>query len=329
VSTKRIGYISLLLCVAGLAGCGGDEGNGLSRIQLKPRLAFYDWEPNLVGPDGRVGASNADRPFPSLYEAVQAAAKAGPKAEAVDVPPDGAEPDIERRYRGDRQEVFAFYDRENDIGETKYYLFTGGDERSLIEGPAPSCRELLEKYIERAEDTRPAPRKPAKGSACAPELTKLGSAGPSSGATVEVVPRGIVVVKAERPETLPEGARFDRYHVLEDDSELSNADIRNPEQRVDPRTGEPVVTFQFTEQGQKAFARATGRIAERGANMKPSPDAPPAEAFQSFVIVLDNEIVSRAFINFRENPEGIDGRNGAQISGLGSVEEAQRIAERL
>jgi SecD/SecF fusion protein len=146
---------------------------------------------------------------------------------------------------------------------------------------------------------------------------------------VEVVPRGIVVVKAERPETLPEGARFDRYHVLEDDSELSNPDIRNPEQRVDPRTGEPVVTFQFTEQGQKAFARATGRIAERGANMKPSPDAPPAEAFQSFVIVLDNEIVSRAFINFRENPEGIDGRNGAQISGLGSVEEAQRIAERL
>ena len=34
-----------------------------------------------------------------------------------------------------------------------------------------------------------------------------------------------------------------------------------------------------------------------------------------FAIVLDGELVSRPIINFGENPNGIDGRTGAQISG--------------
>ena len=52
-------------------------------------------------------------------------------------------------------------------------------------------------------------------------------------------------------------------------------------------------------------------------------------ALQRFAITLDNKIVSRAMIDFRENPEGIDGRTAAQINGIGDVQETQDLAQSL
>ena len=48
-----------------------------------------------------------------------------------------------------------------------------------------------------------------------------------------------------------------------------------------------------------------------------------------FAIVLDGEIVSSPIINFVDNPDGIDGRTGAQISGNFTLQEAQDLAEVL
>ncbi len=45
--------------------------------------------------------------------------------------------------------------------------------------------------------------------------------------------------------------------------------------------------------------------------------------------MLDGEVVSRPIINFVENPGGIDGRTGAQISGSFSIQESQDLAENL
>ena len=42
--------------------------------------------------------------------------------------------------------------------------------------------------------------------------------------------------------------------------------------------------------------------------------------------MLDQQIKSRPIINFVENPNGIDGRNGAQISGL-TQDESQNLAQ--
>ena len=45
--------------------------------------------------------------------------------------------------------------------------------------------------------------------------------------------------------------------------------------------------------------------------------------------MLDRELVSRPFIDYRENPDGIDGRTGAQISGGFKLQEAQDLADVL
>ena len=144
------------------------------------------------------------------------------------------------------------------------------------------------------------------------------------------MPQGIVVIEAERQPNQPESVQ--QYFVLEDDSELSGTDIKNPEQNTDQHTQEPIVTMEFTDKGREAFA--AGHQADRPARLGDHPAAgrhaeQQQAALQRFAITLDNQIVSLATIDFRENPEGIDGRTGAQINGIGSLQETQDLAESL
>jgi SecD/SecF fusion protein len=137
-------------------------------------------------------------------------------------------------------------------------------------------------------------------------------------------------VKAEAPRKGQKSpAANNAYYVLEDDSELSGSDITDPKQNFDPQTQEPVVTMNFTNKGRKAFARATKREAERGSNILLPPGTNKQQAFQNFAITLDDQIVSLANISFIDNPEGIPGDTGAQISGLGGIQQAQDLANNL
>jgi SecD/SecF fusion protein len=293
----------------------------IQRVGTTAQLQFYDWEPNVVG--------QLDRPLPGLFEAVQLAGEAKPKAEPEDLPPGGPDPAVVRRLGGDQAKVRERYDRRNDTGGQKLYLF--GPDRQLIVGPDSSCESLLSDFEARGPTQRPPLAKPVpKGSECVPQLQALGAAGPPPGSRVLQVPQGIVVVRDERPPNLPPGApEPPNYFVLEDDSELSGNDITDPKAELDQTINQPVVTMQFTDQGQRAFAEVTRRIAQRGAEIILPPGTSQESAFQRFAITLDNRIVSRATIDFVENPEGIDGRTGAQITGIGNFDETQALAEQL
>jgi SecD/SecF fusion protein len=152
---------------------------------------------------------------------------------------------------------------------------------------------------------------------------------------VIAVPQGTVVVRAEAAEgeTLPDDPNENSWYVIRDRPELSGDDIRNPEQNFEPDTNQPNVTFDFTDDGREAFADVTQRIAERGLAEAPPGVAGNAQAASQysghFAVVLDDDIVSRPIINFVENPAGIDGRTGAQISGIGNLQEAQDLADFL
>ena len=152
------------------------------------------------------------------------------------------------------------------------------------------------------------------------------------------VPQGTIVVRAEPneddPETEEDESANDEnlgYYVIRDRPELSGDDIRNPEQQSDPNTNQPNVAFEFTDDGREAFENVTRRIAERGLNSAPPGTGPgDAASFSDhFAVVLDNDVVSRPIIDFSQNPQGIDGRTGAQIEGSFSIQEAQDLAEFL
>jgi SecD/SecF fusion protein len=151
-------------------------------------------------------------------------------------------------------------------------------------------------------------------------------------AEVLEVPVGILVVRDEKGAVGANGKEPpapDRWWIIQDNPALSGTDIKNPEQNFDQRGGgSPIVTFDFTDKGRKAFQEITRRIAQRGVD-NALPGSNPDNASQHFAIVLDDELVSAPFINFQENPDGIDGSTGAQISGGFTITSAQDLAKIL
>jgi SecD/SecF fusion protein len=320
--------------VVGLPGVR-NAARAEAQVGTTAQLQFYDWEPNVIGPDGKelgekaVDYSAADTPIPGLLEAVKRATKAKPLAEINDIPPGGPNEKDLRAAGVDPNNVQAvrqYYDRKNDTSGKKYYLF--GPTDKALAGPESTCKDLLSDYTDKAPNNPPPLAKPATGQ-CAAELNALGTAGPPAGSKVYLVPQGIVIIEAEQPANLKNTRIGPSYYVIEDDSELTGSDIKDPKQSFDPRTNEPIVTFNFSDKGRKAFARVTKRVAQRGAQTILPPGVARSNAFQHFAITLDDKIVSRAYIDFIENPEGIDGRTGAQINGIGTIQETQDLAENL
>jgi SecD/SecF fusion protein len=316
------------------------------QVGTTAQLQFYDWEPNVFGdPTRGGGVQGSTAPFTGLFPAIQHATKQKPRAEPEDIPPGGASKQIEDRFKGDKKAIERYYDTQNDSAGDKYYLFAPGEgpKRPLIRpgqvrtGAATatptadlnqasefysSCKEIYDDFATRLPDTgQPAPVKPPAGTQCASELTTLGSAGPKDGSTVLKVPQGVVVVLGQTEEQPPKTSTAPPfYYVLEDDSELTGSEIKDPKQGFDPNTNAPNVSFEFTDTGKAAFQSVTKRIAQRGLLQGDR---------QNFAITLDNQVVSLAYIDPRRYPEGIDGSNGAEISGVGSITDAQDLAESL
>ncbi|HEY8769818.1 MAG TPA: hypothetical protein VIM03_04700, partial [Thermoleophilaceae bacterium] len=278
----------------------------VDQVGTTAQLQFYDWEPNVLGPRG------PDTPYTgtkAMYDAVKLASTQKPKAEATDAPPGGPQ-----------GHSLKYWDQRNDTEGNEYYLF--GPNQLLRKGPDTTCRELLADFNPRVGPAN----KYVKGTKCATELKKLGAGGPLAGSVVIEVPQGIRVVEAEKAKNQP--ASIHRLFVIEDDSELSGDQVKNPKQ--DFKNGsEPIVTFDFTDSGRKAFARVTKRIAQRGSRLIPPPGTPADATLQRFGITLDNQIVSLATIDFRQYPEGLDGRGGASIEGIGDINQAQDLAQSL
>jgi len=156
------------------------------------------------------------------------------------------------------------------------------------------------------------------------------------GGQILTVPQGTVVVQSDSAnpsldETTEEISRSPQY-VLEDHPELTGTEITDPKQNSDPVTNQPIVTFDFTDKGKEAFHTVTQRLAQRGQANAPLAVSSSAQAdqfSQHFGVVLDNKVFSLPIINFFENPDGIAGDTGAEISGNFTIQTAQDLAKIL
>ncbi|HWG56083.1 MAG TPA: protein translocase subunit SecD [Gaiellaceae bacterium] len=107
--------------------------------------------------------------------------------------------------------------------------------------------------------------------------------------------------------------------------EMTGADLVLEGTRADfdPTTSEPIVTMQFTDSGADKFAEITAEEARRG---KSKSQLLGQKVTANFAIVLDREIKSWPSIDWEQYPNGIGGQNGAQITGIGSIDEARNLA---
>ncbi len=158
-------------------------------------------------------------------------------------------------------------------------------------------------------------------------LSGLDNAQKERAEVLEVKP-GVLVLRDEKASATKPAP--DAWWIIRDDPGLSGTDIKNPEQNFDQRAGnEPIVTFDFSDKGRRAFQRITSQVAQRGADNANPLNPDPVANSHHFAIALDNDLVSIPFINYRENPDGIDGSTGAQISGGFTITSAQDLAKVL
>ena len=143
-----------------------------------------------------------------------------------------------------------------------------------------------------------------------------------------VVPRGTVVLQAipaNFSKPTPIGDPSAQFYVLKDNIAIRGSDITNPQQSTDLNAGQPDVTFGFSSKGRSAFQDVTAAIARRG-----ELDSGLGQQLnQHFAIALDNQLITVPFISYKQYPDGINGDNGADISGSFSISSAQNLANEL
>jgi SecD/SecF fusion protein len=306
IEVSRVGSDQIQVGIPGATSVGK-----ATECATKPaRLFFFDWEPNLIGREKTIGGHpGKEPPKAAIAEASEEWKEAGRTATK---PSDqqllfaGAYP-TEYAAAKLASEQKPRPDCENCSQPTTYYLFGKEKPHKLIDGPEFTKEDL---YI--SPDGR-------KRSADAGIVVK--------------VPVGTIVV-SEKPSD-SHGQVIENaepgWFALKDDPALSGTEITSPKQETD-EAGAPNVTFKFTDSGRQAFQEVTRQIAQRGAASAIGPSsAESAEASSGrFAVILDNEVKTRPIINYAQNPDGIDGRTGAQISGgFNSIEDAQELASFL
>ncbi len=267
----------------------------IKQVGTVAQLAFYDWEVSVVGPDGKTHPQDPN--VTGQHNDAQGQPLQGNVLTLYDAVllaskrPAKIEPNNSRE-----DSLFYAVDPKT---KTVYGTGTGSAKRY---GSATRAEALL---------TAPkAARDKAK--------------------VYEVKPNTVIVRVEQDPDVK---VKTDAWYVLQDDVALQGKEIKNPEQQFNQGSGgdgQPNVTFEFTDKGRKIWQKVTRDIAQRGSrSVGLLPGQSPADANQHFAIVLDDQLVSIPYIDFRKNLDGIDGRTGSQIEGGFTIKSAQELANVL
>ncbi len=311
VSESEVARLGNKNITVGLPGVT-DSNRAAEQVGSTAQLYFYDWEPNLLGIQRVIGGhpgQSAPSAAVKRLEKIWKEAGRNPKStENQGLIQSGAFPNAyQAALLAAEQEPKSKAECEKcSVAQTRYYLFDKEAPHKLLAGPETSKEDLYE--------------------------TPTGETLPKDGIVI-AVPAGTVLV-SELP--TDETGKVDEtaqpgWFALNDEYSLSGNEITEPKQEYTQGSGEPNVSFKFTDSGRENFQNVTRKIAQRGAASAIGPvSAEEASAYSGhFAVILENEVQSRPIINFQENPDGIDGRQGAQISGGFSGEHGLETAQEL
>jgi SecD/SecF fusion protein len=267
-----------------------DAERAANEVGSTAQLFFYDWEGNLLDANCKTNPdvnSNTLAPTIGLFQAVTKASKCTDVGTGESSVPVDLSKD---NVPGGPSQAAA---------KPRFYVFNKTSHAAYADG------QTFDTKAAALKDLTPAQAKVAD---------------------VVEVPAGVLVLRNEK--ATAKAAPPDQWWIIQDRPALSGTDIKDPEQNFDQGVDNaPIVTFNFTSKGRKAFHAITRKIAERGSDNALGGD--PLQTSQHFAIALDNELVSTPYINWRENIDGIDGSTGAQISGGFTLQSAQDLAKIL
>jgi SecD/SecF fusion protein len=269
------------------------------------QLYFYDWEPNVIGPNGKPATSESPEVERSATGGTAAGSSQFGLLEYKAVLRAAKRPAILRKT----DTTWSPGCTPAQVGGCVYgtwYLLDTAHEK-VLRGPEETEQNLY------ADNYKP----PANAK------TKVVRVNPG---TVLVRARPVETASGKITQPSPNS-----YYVLNDAPVLTGSDITHPQQGFDEGaggTGAPNVNFGFTSYGKPVFERVTREIAHRGQESQLL-GVTKEEASQHFAIVLDGQLITVPSIDYTQYPEGIDAAQGSQISGGFTISSAQELASEL
>jgi SecD/SecF fusion protein len=256
------------------------------QVGTPAQLYFYDWERNVLTPDGRTAAPQLPGQNPDAQRISQAAGD-----------PSQGQTLYDAVLLASRQRAIA-NDRTGSRLGSAYYLFDR--LHRPLAGPERSRADLLS-AIGRS-------RLPAGA---------IVMTVPQGYVVLEAAAR------TARDQVAPLDP-LARFYVLRDQVALSGKDIKDPQQGFN-EVQQPDVEFRFTGTGKTAFHNVTREISQRGTELR-LPGVNPQSVLQHFAVALDGRLITVASIDPQQLPDGIDGQNGAVIEGGFTIQSAQDLA---
>ncbi len=274
-----------------------NAGRAQAQVGKTALLYFYDWEPNVIGPDGKPAPSES-----TVTGGEQAASSESGLLDYQAVLRAAKRPAIIRKNDTTLSPGCTPEQKEGCIYGTWYLLDTKHEK--VLRGPEETEANLYSEGFK-------APK----------------------GATLKAVRvnPGTVLVQA-RPVEAADGkitqASPNSWYVLNDDPVLEGSDITNPQESSESESGSPDVTFGFNSHGKSVFQQVTKEIAQRGQEAQ-LPGVSKEAAQQHFAIVLDGQVITAPSIDYTKYPEGIDSSQGSEISGGFTLTSAENLADEL
>jgi SecD/SecF fusion protein len=283
------------------------------------QLAFYDWEANALTPNGKSVANQLLAHNPTT--AIEISQGSGPMSPGS--PGAGSMPVYQAVQLASKQHGWS--SSANSRTGPQYWMFGSPGSAAC----AAAARD---------QGTVPVVGQHCLLSGPDDNLTDLRAGLPSGVSASEgqtlTIPRGWVVLQAipadfSHPTPIgyptPIGSASAQFYVLRDNIALRGSDIANPQQSTEPNTGTPNITFGFNAKGKTEFQNVTAAIARRGELV--SGLGQPVN--QHFAVALDNQLITVPYIDYKQYPDGINGDQGADISGSFTKTSAQDLANEL
>jgi len=290
-----------------------DTARAEREVGTTAQLAFYDWEANALTPEGKIVASQLQAQDPNALTISQGAGGNNAPGE----PGSGSTGLYQAVQLAAKQQPWS--SSANSRTGPQYWMFGAPG--------SAACAAAA-----RAQGTAPVAGQRCLLSGPDDNLTDLHSGLPAGVSPAEgqllTVPRGWTVLQAipaSFSHSLPVGSASAQFFVLKDNIALRGNDITNPQQSTDPNSGQPNVTFAFSSKGKSAFQNVTAEIARRGSLVSGL-----GQSYnQHFAVALDNQLITVPYIDYKQYPDGINGDNGADISGSFTITSAQDLANEL
>ena len=282
------------------------------------RLEFYDWEANTLIPGGTSGTTPTVATQLSTQNATALTISQGSGTTAPGSPGAGSLPLYQAVQLASKQPLQV--SKDNARKGPEYFAF--GAPGSAACTAAASYYHVTpivgqHCYLAGPQDT------PTDLSQALPTGVSISE----KGVQMLVVQQGTVVLQAVPASFTNEPKWSDpaaQYYVLKDHVALFGDKITNPQQSTD-QSGAPDVAFGFTSSGGSQFQNVTAQIARRGSLVS----GLGAHNVQHFAVALDTQLITVPSIDYKIYPTGIQGNNGAEITGGFTINSAQNLATQL